>query len=221
MKILVIEDSKKLQKSLRAGLRRFGYAVDIASDGEEGLTYALCGDYDVIVLDLMLPKKSGFVVLEEIRSSERKPEVLILSARDQIRDRVAGLRQGADDYLVKPFSFDELHARIQVLVRRKFNQKAPVIELSEIRIDTSLHRAYKGALCFAFTPHEMSILEYLAFHRGRVVSPDTLLNQINDSNSFSSRNSIEVHICGLRKKLRVQGVDGLIKTKRGFGYFIE
>jgi DNA-binding response OmpR family regulator len=221
MKILVIEDSKKLQKSLRAGLRRLGYAVDIACDGEEGTAYALNGEYDVIVLDLMLPKKSGLEILREIRSSNRKPEVLILSARDQTQDRIAGLKQGADDYLVKPFSFDELHARIQALVRRKFNQKSPLIQLGEVSIDTSLHRAYKGAECFAFTPHEMSIIEYLAFHRGRVVSTDTLLNQINDSNTFASRNSIEVHISGLRKKLRAQGVDGLIKTKRGFGYFID
>jgi DNA-binding response OmpR family regulator len=221
MKILVIEDSKKLQKSLRAGLRRLGYAVDIARDGEEGIVYALNGEYDVIVLDLMLPKRSGIEILHEIRSSDRKPEVLILSARDQTSDRIAGLRQGADDYLIKPFSFDELHARIQALVRRKFNQKSPVIELGGVCIDTSLHRAYKDSVSFAFTPHEMSILEYLAYRRGRVVSPDTLLNQINDSNSFSSRNSIEVHISGIRKKLRAQGVNGLIKTKRGFGYFID
>lgn len=221
MKILVVEDSKKLQKSLRAGLRRLGYAVDIARDGEEGVAYALHSEYDVIVLDLMLPKKSGLEILHEIRSSNRKPEVLILSARDQTRDRIAGLQQGADDYLVKPFSFDELHARIQALVRRKFNQKSPVIELGEVSIDTSLHVAYKGVDCFAFTPHEMSIIEYLAFNRGRIVSPDTLLNQINDCSSFASRNSIEVHVSGMRKKLRAQGVNGLIKTKRGFGYFID
>ena len=221
MKILVIEDSKKLQKSLRAGLRRLGYAVDIARDGEEGVSFALSGAYDVIVLDLMLPKKSGLEILREIRSLNQKTEVLILSVRDQTRDRITGLQQGADDFLVKPFSFDELHARIQALVRRKFNQKSPVIELGEVSIDTSLHLAYNGADCIAFTPHETSIIEYLAFNRGRVVSRDTLLNQINDSNSFSSRNAIEVHISGLRKKLREKGVDSLIKTKRGFGYFID
>ena len=221
MKILVVEDSRKLQKSLRAGLRRLGYAVDVAGDGEAGTNFALGGDYDVIVLDLMLPKKSGLEVLRDIRASHRKPEVLILSARDQTRDRVAGLQQGADDYLVKPFSFDELHARIQALVRRKFNQKSPVIELGEVSLDTSLHLASKGSELFAFTPHETSIIEYLALNRGRVISADTLLNQINDSNSFASRNAIEVHISGLRKKLRAKGVDGLIRTKRGFGYFIN
>jgi len=221
MKLLVVEDSKKLQKSLRAGLRRLGYAVDIATDGEEGLAFALHSDYDVIVLDLMLPKKSGLAVLQEIRHSRRNPEVLILSARDQTPDRIAGLQQGADDYLVKPFSFDELHARIQALVRRRFNQKSPVLKLANISIDTSLHIAYSGADCFAFTPTEMSILEYLALNRGRVISPERLHNQVYDTNSYSSKNAIEVHISGLRKKLREQGVLDLIRTKRGFGYFID
>ncbi len=221
MKILVVEDSKKLQKSLRAGLRRLGYAVDVAADGEEGTAFAIHGEYDVIVLDLMLPRKSGLDVLRDIRASKRNTEVLILSARDQTRDRIAGLQQGADDYLVKPFSFDELHARIQALVRRRFKQKSPIIDLGPISIDTSLHIAYHGAECFDFTPSEMSILEYLAFNRGRVVSPETLLNQINDANSYSSRNAIEVHISGLRKKLRAEKIDGLIKTKRSFGYFVE
>jgi len=220
MKILVVEDSKKLQKSLRAGLRRLGYAVDIASDGEEGIAFATTGNYDVIVLDLMLPKKSGLEVLQEIRRSKQSPEILILSARDQTRDRIAGLQQGADDYLVKPFAFDELHARIQALVRRRFNQKSPVISIGETKIDTSLHIAYLGADCFQLTPTEMSILEYLALNRGRVISPDALLNQIYDSNSYSSKNAIEAHVSSLRKKLRLQGITKLIETRRGFGYLI-
>lgn len=220
MKILVVEDSRKLQKSLSAGLRRLGYAVDIASDGEEGVAFATTGDYDVIVLDLMLPKKSGLEVLQEIRRSKQNPEVLILSARDQTRDRINGLQRGADDYLVKPFSFDELHARIQALVRRRFKQKSPVIAIGKIQIDTSLHIAYLGTDCFPLTPTEMSILEYLALNRGRVISPDKLLNQIFDSNSYSSKNAIEVHVSGLRKKLRFQGVTDLVETRRGFGYLI-
>lgn len=220
MKILVVEDSKKLQKSLRAGLRRLGYAVDIAGDGEEGIAFATTGNYDVIVLDLMLPKKSGLEVLQEIRRSNHSPEILILSSRDQTHDRIAGLQQGADDYLVKPFAFDELHARIQALVRRRFNQKSPVISIGEIKIDTSLHIAYLGADCFPLTPTEMSILEYLALNRGRVISPGALLNQIYDSNSYSSKNAIEAHVSSLRKKLRRQGVTELVETRRGFGYLI-
>jgi DNA-binding response OmpR family regulator len=221
MKILVIEDSKKLQKSLSAGLRRLGYAVDIAADGEEGIVFATTGNYDVVVLDLMLPKKSGLEVLQEIRRSNQNPEVLVLSARDQTRDRIHGLQQGADDYLVKPFAFDELHARIQALVRRRFKQKSPVIEVGDIRIDTSLHIAYLGEEYFALTPTEMSILEYLALNRGRVISPDKLLNQIYDSNSYSSKNAIEAHVSSLRKKIRSQGVTDLVKTRRGFGYLVD
>ena len=221
MKILVVEDSIKLQKSLRTGLRRLGYSVDVVSDGEEGTTYALHGDYDVVVLDLMLPRKSGLEVLRDIRKSGLEVEVLILSARDQTRDRVEGLRQGADDYLVKPFSFDELHARIQSLVRRRFKQKSPIIELGQISIDTSLHVAYHGTECIEFTPKEMTILEYLAFNRGRTISPELLLKQISDVNTYSSRNTIEVHISGLRKKLRSHNIEDLVKTKRGFGYYID
>ncbi|MDH3447589.1 MAG: response regulator transcription factor [Gammaproteobacteria bacterium] len=170
-------------------------------------------DYDVIILDLMLPKKSGLEVLKEIRDSKLRPEVLILSARDQTRDKVAGLQLGADDYLVKPFSFDELHARIQALVRRRFNQKSPVLDIGTIKIDTSLHIAYRGAECFAFTPTEMSIPEYLALSRGRVIAYETLHNQINDTNSYFSRNAIEVHIHSLRKKLREQGGVGTGQDK--------
>lgn len=220
MKILVVEDSKKLQKSLRAGLRRLGYAVDIAGDGEEGIAFATTGNYDVIVLDLMLPKKSGLEVLQEVRRTSHSPEILILSSRDQTHDRIAGLQQGADDYLVKPFAFDELHARIQALVRRRFNQKSPVISIGKIKIDTSLHIAYRDADCFPLTPTEMSILEYLALNRGRVISPGALLNQIYDSNSYASKNAIEAHVSSLRKKLRRQGVTELVETRRGFGYLI-
>lgn len=221
MKVLVIEDSKKLQKSLRAGLRRLGYAVDVATDGDEGINFAMHYDYDVIVLDLMLPKKSGFEVLKEIRQSNKNPEILILSARDQTQDRVDGLKRGADDYLAKPFSFDELHARIQALVRRRFNQKSPTLSIGQISIDTSLHIAFCGAESFPFTRTEMSILEYLALNRGRVISPEMLHNQIFDSSTFSSKNSIEVHISSLRKKIREQNIESPIKTKRGFGYFIN
>ena len=221
MKVLVIEDSKKLQKSLRAGLRQLGYAVDVAVDGEEGIKFAIHFDYDVIVLDLMLPKKSGLEVLNEIRQSNRNPEILILSARDQTQDRIDGLKRGADDYLVKPFAFDELHARIQALVRRRFNQKSPTLSIGQISIDTSLHIAFCGAESFPFTRTEMSILEYLALNRGRVISPEMLHNQIFDSSTFSSKNSIEVHISSLRKKIREQNIESPIKTKRGFGYFIN
>ena len=221
MKILVIEDSEKLRKSLKTGLRKLGYAVDFAIDGEQGLQFALHGEYDVIVLDLMLPKKSGLDILREVRLSKQNPEVLILSARDQTRDRIVGLELGADDYLVKPFSFDELHARIQALVRRKYRFKSPIITIDNLKIDTSLHRASIAANSISVTPTEMSILEYLAINRGRVISADKLCGHIHDSDNYSSVNSMEVHISTLRKKLRQAGVAPIIKTQRGFGYYID
>ncbi|MFV2032605.1 MAG: response regulator transcription factor [Gammaproteobacteria bacterium] len=220
MKILVVEDSEKLRKSLKTGLGKLGYAVDFAIDGEQGLQFALHGEYDVIVLDLMLPRKSGLEVLREIRLSKQNPEVLILSARDQTRDRIAGLELGADDYLVKPFAFDELHARIQALVRRKYRFKSPIIIIGSLQIDTSLHKASIGSNDIALTPTEMSILEYLAISRGRVISPDKLCH-IYDSKTYVSKNSIEVHISILRKKLRLAFVEPIIKTQRGFGYYID
>jgi DNA-binding response OmpR family regulator len=221
MKILVVEDSEKLRKALKTGLRKLGYAVDFAVDGEQGLQFALHGRYDVIVLDLMLPKKSGLDVMREIRLSKQKPEVLILSARDQTRDRITGLRLGADDYLVKPFAFDELHARIQALVRRKYQFNLPLITVDSLQIDTSLHKASIDSAKVPLTPTEMSILEYLAINRGRVISTRVLCDHIYDSDTYSSTNSVEVHICTLRKKLRHAGVVQLIKTRRGFGYYIN
>lgn len=153
--------------------------------------------------------------------SKQKPEVLILSARDQTRDRITGLRLGADDYLVKPFAFDELHARIQALVRRKYQFKLPLITVDSLQIDTSLRKASIDSAKVPLTPTEMSILEYLAINRGRVISTRVLCDHIYDSDTYSSTNSVEVHICTLRKKLRHAGVVPIIKTRRGFGYYIN
>lgn len=221
MKLLVVEDSEKLRKSLKTGLGKLGYGVDLAIDGEEGLQYALHVDYDVIVLDLMLPKVSGLDVLRQIRASNRNPEVLILSARDQTRDRIEGLELGADDYLVKPFAFDELHARIQALVRRRYEYKSPTIMAGNLQINTALHVAKAETGIIALTPTEMSILEYLALNRGRVISLGKLCDHIYDSDNYSSSQTIEVHISSLRKKLRQADVESIIKTRRGFGYFID
>lgn len=221
MKILVIEDSAKIRKSLKLGLTKLGYAVDLAIDGEEGLQFALHLDYDVIVLDLMLPKISGLDVLRQVRRSNRNPEVLILSARDQTRDRIEGLELGADDYLVKPFSFDELHARIQALVRRRYQNKSPTINVGNLQINTALHVAKIDSGIIALTPTEMSILEYLAINRGRVISLRKLCDHIYDSDNYSSPQTLEVHISSLRKKLRQADVASIINTRRGFGYFID
>ncbi|MBK7522181.1 MAG: response regulator transcription factor [Gammaproteobacteria bacterium] len=187
MKILVVEDSIRLGKTLVDGLSRSGYAVDLVGDGSAALQYAKRLAYDVVVLDLMLPKIDGLAVLRELRRSGESAGIIILSARDQVQDRVQGLQLGADDYLVKPFSFDELQARIAALIRRRYAKPDPVIALGSIDFDTARHQAFKSGTELKLTPHESVILECLALNRGRVVSLRKLEDSVYDSDSSVSR----------------------------------
>ncbi|MCP5424925.1 MAG: response regulator transcription factor [Gammaproteobacteria bacterium] len=221
MKLLIVEDSERLRKSLSEGLRRMGFAVDPVGDGETGLRFALAVDYDVIILDLMLPRLDGLTVLQRLREHGKNTHVLILSAKDQVQDRIRGLEWGADDYLVKPFSFDELLARLKALVRRCYQHHNPIIQLGCIELNTALHRAVSGDGEVPLTPNELALLEYLALNRGRVVSQRSLEDHLYDSDTVVTRNAIEAHISSLRKKLRAVGEAQLIKTRRGFGYYIE
>ena len=221
MKLLIIEDSERLRKSLSEGLRRSGFAVDVVDDGEKGLRFALATEYDAIVLDLMLPKLDGLAVLQQLREQGRDTHVLILSAKDQVQDRIRGLKLGADDYLIKPFSFEELLARLQALVRRHYKNPNPVIQLGRIELNTALHQACCEGQDIKLTPSELVLLEYLAFNRGRVVSSKSIEEHLYDSDAFVSSNAIEAHISALRRKLRAVGESGIIKTRRGFGYYIE
>ena len=221
MKVLVIEDSERLRKSLGEGLRRSGFAVDMADDGEAGLRFALATEYDAIVLDLMLPKLDGLSVLQHLRDRGRNTNVLILSAKDQVQDRIRGLKLGADDYLIKPFAFEELLARLQALVRRRYENRSPVVQLGGIELNTALHQVSYQGREILLTPYELALLEYLAFNRGRVASVKTLEDHLYDSNALVSSNAIEAHISGLRRKLREVGEPEIIKTRRGFGYYIE
>ncbi len=221
VKLLVVEDSARLRKSLRTGLGKLGYAVDFAPDGESGRRFALGGDYDVIVLDLMLPRVCGLDILREVRRRARQTEVIILSARDQVEDRIRGLELGADDYLVKPFSFDELHARIQALLRRRYRQKNPVVQIADLTINTAFHQVTVDGETVRLTPTELRILEYLALNRGRVVSPQLLQDHVYDSHNLVSTNTLEVHISSMRRKLRKVTAHEVVKTRRGFGYYVE
>lgn len=221
MKLLIIEDSERLRKSLREGLRRRGFAADLVGNGEAGLRFACAGEYDVIVLDIMLPVMDGLTVLQRLREVGKKTNVLILSAKDQVKDRVRGLELGADDYLVKPFAFDELLARLKALVRRNYNQRNPLIRLGRIDLNTALHRATCDDIEIALTPNEMTLLECLAMNRSRVVSAQSLLDHLYDSDTSVTRNTIEAHISTLRKKLRIVGEPDVIRTRRGFGYYVE
>jgi DNA-binding response OmpR family regulator len=221
MKVLVIEDSERLQRSLDLGLRRSGFAVDIVGDGEEGLAYARLGNYDVIVLDLMLPKLDGLSLLRQLREEGNKTHVLILSARDQVEQRIQGLRFGADDYLTKPFAFEELVARVQALVRRKFDTKDPVHAVGPLRIDTGRRVVTRGDAEIPLTRNEYGVLEYLVARRGRVVSKVELLDHLHGGAGQSSENAVEVLIHQLRKKIRTNGDADPIRTRRGHGYLVE
>jgi len=170
MRILVIEDYRPLRQSLSKGLREAGYAVDATGDGEEGLWYATGSEYDVVVLDLMLPGVDGLQILKAIRSRGRSSHVLILTAKDTVEDRVHGLDCGADDYLVKPFAFAELLARIRALVRRRYRQKHPSIEVQDLRIDLTTQRLWRGQQEIMLTPREYALLEYLAMRAGEAMS---------------------------------------------------
>lgn len=221
MKILLVEDSQRLLRSLGQGLTKAGHAVDLAADGDQGLEFAETYDYDVIVLDLMLPGLSGFEVLRRIRDRGRDVHILILSARDRVEDRVRGLQMGADDYLVKPFSFDELCARIQALVRRRYQTKNPVIKVGPLEIDAARRQVSRRGDPIHLTPSEYALLEVLAHRSGRVLSQPQLLEHLRQSDSEVSSNVIEVLVSSLRKKIHVKGEPPILRTRRGFGYWID
>ncbi len=221
MKLLLVEDSQRLQRSLSTGLKKHGFTVDQAFDGEEALAFLAVNEYDAVILDLMLPKVDGLSVLARLRGDGKDCHVLILSANDQTEDRVRGLDLGADDYLVKPFSFDELVSRLRALNRRRAGSKNPVIEIDGIRIDSVSRQVSYADATIPLTPHEYRLLEFLALRRGRVFSHDQLIDQLYDAGSFVTRNAVEAHISALRKRLQSAGAPKLVKTRRGFGYLVE
>jgi len=221
MKLLLVEDSERLQRSLAAGLKRHGFTLDQALDGEQALAYIAVNQYEAIILDLVLPKIDGLTVLSKLRRQGKDCHVLILSANDQTEDRIRGLDLGADDYLVKPFSFDELVARLHALDRRRTGVKKPVIEIDGIKVDSVERLVFYRDRPVALTPHEFQIFEFLARRRGRVFSHDQLIDHLYDASSYVTRNAVEAHISSLRKRLDAAGAPSPIKTRRGFGYLIE
>lgn len=216
MKILVIEDDPHLLRSLAATLREENYAVDTAEDGEDGLYKAQGGGYDAIVLDVMLPRLNGWEVLERLRAMHKTP-VLMLTARDTVQDRVKGLDTGADDYLSKPFDIEELLARLRALIRRAAGQTQSVLKLGGgVIIDTAAKRVSQEDEEVPLTAREYALLEYLALHRGEVVSRTALYEHLFDEEESTLSNLLDVHVSNLRKKL---GAD-IIITRRGHGYSI-
>jgi two-component system OmpR family response regulator len=216
MRVLVVEDEPDLRDGLLKGLREDGYAVDAAPDGEDGLFKAESTAYDAIVLDVMLPKLDGWEVLRRLRRSRKTP-VLMLTARDTVRDRVRGLDAGADDYLVKPFDLDELLARLRALIRRAASETNARLEIGPIVIDTAARIVTQAGAPVSLTAREYGLVEYLALHRGKLVTRTELYEHLFDENDTSLSNLLEVHVSNVRKKL---GHD-FITTRRGHGYSIE
>ncbi len=220
MRILLVEDSQRLQRSLGDGLRRASYAVDVVGDGKDGLRLAQSADYDVIVLDLMIPGLDGLSVLRRLREEGQNTQVLILTAKDTVEDRVRGLQMGADDYLIKPFAFDELLARVQTLVRRGHGSKNPLIRIGHLTIDTSARLVAAADGPISLSPRDYALLEYLARRRGAVVSRADIERHIYDNATAPTSNAVDSAVCALRRKIDLPGRPSLIQTRRGMGYFV-
>ncbi len=216
MRLLIVEDEPDLLASMAQAMREEGYAVDTAADGEDGLFKAESVDYDAIILDVMLPEMDGWTVLKKLRATKKTP-VLMLTARDQSRDRVKGLDTGADDYVVKPFDLAELFARLRALIRRSANRTTNVLEIGAVVIDTAARTVSLDARPVEITAREYALLEYLALHRGEVVTRATLYEHLFGDDDDTLSNLLDVHVSNLRKKL---GHD-FISTRRGHGYCIE
>jgi DNA-binding response OmpR family regulator len=221
MRLLVIEDSVRLQENLGTALRRSGYAVDLAGDGEEGLWMATSNNYDVIVLDIMLPKLDGLTVLSKLRAQGSEVHVLLLTARDSVSDRVNGLQKGGDDYLVKPFALEEFLARVQALCRRAYGKKQNILSVGDLEVDTLARGVKRAGRNVELTAREYLLLEYLARRTGEVVSRTDIESHIYDGQVDPMSNVVDSAICGLRKKIGNTGEAALIHTRRGMGYVLE
>lgn len=221
MRILLIEDSRNLLDALRLGLTKAGYEVNTAADGETGLRMAAKGGYDVIVLDLLLPGIPGLEVLGRLRELGSEVHVLILTALDAVEDRVKGLRAGADDYLAKPFSFDELLARLQALTRRRFGKKAPVIRVGDLVIDTVGRIVTRAGEEISLTHREYRLLEFLAFRGGETVSRMEIEEHLYGLRSLPLSNVVDSAICSIRGKLKRHGTEPLIHTRPRLGYVLS
>jgi len=222
MKILVVEDEHRIANSIKKGLEQEGCVVDVAYDGETGFDLASTGDYEVIVLDLMLPKMNGIEICEKLREEEKvQTPVLMLTARGELEDKVKGFRAGADDYLVKPFAFVELLVRVRALSKRPKNSLGEVLKVGELSLDRGKFEAKRGERKIDLSKKEFGLLEYLMRNVGKVMSKEQIINQVWSYEADVLPNTVEVYMGYLRKKIDKKEEKPLLKTKRGFGYKIE
>lgn len=221
MRILLVEDDIRISNFVARGLRENAYAVDVAADGENALYQAAVNDYDAIILDVMLPVKNGFAVCRELRESNVKTPVLMLTARDAVEDKIAGLDYGADDYLTKPFAFGELLARLRALLRRNAEIRPPRITIADLVIDTTAQRVWRSGKEISLTTKEYALLEYLAREKGKVVGRAAIAEHVWDENFDAFSNLIDVYIKRLRSKMDENFDVRLIHTRRGAGYFLD
>jgi DNA-binding response OmpR family regulator len=218
MRILVVEDNRRLNTSLKTSLEEDGYAVDVAFDGDEGEAYALAAPYDLILLDVMLPKKNGFNLCRDLRQQGINAPVLMLTARDTIDDRVDGLDSGADDYLVKPFSMNELRARLRALLRRNKPEKTALLKVGDLSMDPANHLVQRGDDPIKLTPREFAILEYLMRSPNRILTREMIEAHVWNFDFVSGSNVVDVYIRRLRRKIDDPYQVKFLETVRGVGY---
>jgi DNA-binding response OmpR family regulator len=218
MRVLLVEDFEALARSLAQGLREAGYAVDVAVDGEEALAHARATPYDGILLDLMIPKIDGLTVLRQLRAGGSSAGVVVLTARDEIADRVAGLDLGADDYLAKPFSFEELLARLRAVIRRRYQAPSNVVHVDDLEVDAAARAVRRAGRSIALSAREYGLLEYLAMRRGQVVTRAEIHDHVYDFAAEPGSNVVDVYVGYLRKKIDEGHAVKLIQTHRGLGY---
>jgi DNA-binding response OmpR family regulator len=221
MKVLIVEDYAPVRDAVVKGLSEAAFAVDSAANGEDGLWYASHANYDVVILDIMLPKVDGLAILRHLRERHSPARVLLLTAKDSIADRVTGLNLGADDYLVKPFAFDELLARVNALVRRRHELTSPVVTIGNLVIDASAQTVSRGGEAIDLTKREYSLLHFLAMRRGAWVSRTEIWENLYRFDSNARSNVVDVYIRYLRRKLERADWPPLIHTRRGFGYCLS
>lgn len=221
MRVLVVEDEISLANLIKEGLEDEGYSVDLAYDGEEGLYLALNEPYDIVILDIMLPKKDGIEIARTMRSKDIKTPILMLTAKDTVQDKVLGLDSGADDYLTKPFSFDELLARMRAILRRSFGEVKNIVKVADLELNLDMHEVRRSGKVIDLTSKEYALLEYLVLNKNKLLSRMDIIEHIYDYNYDFDSNVVDVLVARLRRKIDKDFNKKLIHTVRGAGYMVK